>query len=203
MTGSSGTPSSDSSANNAKAPEKGGVRKSRASKAGDWQEKTRKAWEQTAGRADRRAQPGRSARRSAPGRGSGRRRSGAMTGSSGTPSSDSSANNAKAPEKGGVRKSRASKAGDWQEKTRKAWEQTAGRADRRAQPGRSARRSAPGRRPEAGGVEPGAERPSWPGAVQDEPRRGADGTSAGSFSAAPAWRRLRCHRHVPLIHIKP
>ena len=31
---------------NAKAPEKGGARKSRAAKAGDWLEKTRKAWEQ-------------------------------------------------------------------------------------------------------------------------------------------------------------
>ena len=47
------------------------------------------------------------------------------------------------------------------------------RADRRPQPGRSAGRSAPGGRPEAGGgVEPGAERPSWPGAVQDDPGRG-------------------------------
>ena len=45
MTGSSGTPSSGSSRHNAKAPEKGGTGKSRASKAGDWLEKTRKAWE--------------------------------------------------------------------------------------------------------------------------------------------------------------
>ena len=36
--------------------------------------------------------------------------------------------NAKAPEKGGARKSRAAKAGDWLEKTREAWEQTANRA---------------------------------------------------------------------------
>ena len=36
--------------------------------------------------------------------------------------------NAKAPEKGGARKSRAAKAGDWLEKTRQAWEQTANRA---------------------------------------------------------------------------
>ena len=58
-----------------------------------------------------------------------------------------------------------------------------GRADRRAQPGRSARRSVPGRGPGAGGgVEPGAERPSWPGAVQDEPGRGA-----GDI-ARDAWR---------------
>ena len=40
--------------------------------------------------------------------------------------------NAKAPEKGGARKSRAAKAGDWLEKTRKAWEQTANRALERA-----------------------------------------------------------------------
>ena len=40
--------------------------------------------------------------------------------------------NAKAPEKGGARKSRAAKAGDWLEKTRKAWEQTANRALKRA-----------------------------------------------------------------------
>ena len=36
--------------------------------------------------------------------------------------------NAKVPEKGGARKSRAAKAGDWLEKTREAWEQTANRA---------------------------------------------------------------------------
>ena len=40
--------------------------------------------------------------------------------------------NAKAPEKGGARKSRAAKAGDWLEKTRQAWEQTANRALERA-----------------------------------------------------------------------
>ena len=36
--------------------------------------------------------------------------------------------NAKAPEQGGARKSRASKAGDWLDKTRTAWERTANRA---------------------------------------------------------------------------
>ena len=36
--------------------------------------------------------------------------------------------NAKAPEKGGAWKSRAAKAGDWLDKTREAWEQTANRA---------------------------------------------------------------------------
>ena len=36
--------------------------------------------------------------------------------------------NAKEPEKGGARKSRAAKAGDWLDKTREAWEQTANRA---------------------------------------------------------------------------
>ena len=45
--------------------------------------------------------------------------------------------NAKAPEKGGARKSRAAKAGDWLEKTRQAWEQTANRALEQA--GREAR----------------------------------------------------------------
>ena len=40
--------------------------------------------------------------------------------------------NAKVPEKGGARKSRAAKAGDWLEQTRKAWEQTANRALERA-----------------------------------------------------------------------
>ena len=40
--------------------------------------------------------------------------------------------NRQAPEKGGARKSRAAKAGDWLEKTRKAWEQTANRALERA-----------------------------------------------------------------------
>ena len=40
--------------------------------------------------------------------------------------------NAKAPKKGGARKSRAAKAGDWLEQTRKAWEQTANRALERA-----------------------------------------------------------------------
>ena len=36
--------------------------------------------------------------------------------------------NGKAPEKGGARKSRAAKAGDWLQQTREAWEQTANRA---------------------------------------------------------------------------
>ena len=40
--------------------------------------------------------------------------------------------NAKAPEQGGARKSRASKAGDWLDKTRTAWERTANRALERA-----------------------------------------------------------------------
>ena len=40
--------------------------------------------------------------------------------------------NGKAPETGGARKSRAAKAGDWLEKTRKAWEQTANQALERA-----------------------------------------------------------------------
>ena len=40
--------------------------------------------------------------------------------------------NAKTPEQGGVRKSRAAKAGDWLDKTRTAWERTANRALERA-----------------------------------------------------------------------
>ena len=116
--------------------------------------------------------------------------------------------NAKAPEKGGARKSRAAKAGDWLEKTRKAWEQTANRALERAgraeridgaQPGRSAGRSAPGRRPEAGGgVEPGAERPSWPGAVQDDPGRGVgDGPTGGARRAEERGGPERAGRRQP------
>ena len=45
--------------------------------------------------------------------------------------------NAKEPEKGGARKSRAAKAGDWLDTTRQAWEQTANRALEQA--GREAR----------------------------------------------------------------
>ena len=74
-----------------------------------------------------------------------------------------------------------------------------GRADRRAQPGRSAGRSAPGRRPEAGGgVEPGAERPSWPGAVQDEPGRGVgDGPTGGARRAEERGGPERAGRRQP------
>ena len=55
-----------------------------------------------------------------------------MTGSSGTPSSGSGATTGRPRRRGGARKSRAAKAGDWLEKTRKAWEQTANRALERA-----------------------------------------------------------------------
>ena len=73
------------------------------------------------------------------------------------------------------------------------------RADRRAQPGRSARRSTPGRGPEAGGgVEPGAERPSWPGAVQDEPGRGVgDGEAGGARRAEERGGPERAGRRQP------
>ena len=58
--------------------------------------------------------------------------------------------NAKAPEKGGARKSRAAKAGDWLDKTREAWEQTANRALERAGHGEQIdRRSLADRREEA------------------------------------------------------
>ena len=58
--------------------------------------------------------------------------------------------NAKAPEKGGARKSRAAKAGDWLEKTREEWEQTANQALERAGRGEQIdRRSLADRREEA------------------------------------------------------
>ena len=58
--------------------------------------------------------------------------------------------NAKAPEKGGARKSRAGKAGDWLDKTREAWEREANRALGRAGHGeRIDRRSLAERRDEA------------------------------------------------------
>ena len=58
--------------------------------------------------------------------------------------------NAKEPEKGGARKSRAAKAGDWLDKTREEWEQTANRALERAGHGEQIdRRSLAERREEA------------------------------------------------------
>ena len=58
--------------------------------------------------------------------------------------------NAQEPEKGGARKSRAAKAGDWLDKTREAWEQTANRALERAGRGEQIdRRSLADRREEA------------------------------------------------------
>ena len=58
--------------------------------------------------------------------------------------------NAKAPEKGGARKSRAAKAGDWLDKTREEWEQTVNRALERAGHGEQIdRRSLAERREEA------------------------------------------------------
>ena len=58
--------------------------------------------------------------------------------------------NRKAPEKGGARKSRAAKAGDWLEKTRKSWEREANRALARAGIGEQIdRRSLAERRDEA------------------------------------------------------
>ena len=60
-----------------------------------------------------------------------------------------------------------------------------GRADRRAQLGRAAGRGVSSRRPGAGGsVEPGAKRPSWPGAIQGDPGRGiGDGPTGGARGA--------------------
>ena len=58
--------------------------------------------------------------------------------------------NAKAPEKGGARKSRAAKAGDWLNKTREAWEREANRAlERAGHEERIDRRSLAERRDEA------------------------------------------------------
>ena len=58
--------------------------------------------------------------------------------------------NAKEPEKGGARKSREAKAGDWLDKTREAWEQTANRALEQAGHGEQIdRRSLADRREEA------------------------------------------------------
>ena len=90
--------------------------------------------------------------------------------------------NPTAPERGGARKSRAAKAGDWLDTTRQAWEQAANRALEQAgraeridgrSLARSARRGPPRGRHRAGGrTEPGAERPPRPGAVSGGPRRG-------------------------------
>ena len=57
-----------------------------------------------------------------------------------------------------------------------------GRADRRAQPGRPTGRGGAIRRPgTGGGLQPGAECSSWPGAVQDDPGRGVgDGPTSGA-----------------------
>ena len=55
-----------------------------------------------------------------------------MTGSSVAPSSGSSATTRRPRRRAGARKSRGAKAGDWLEKTREAWEQTANRALERA-----------------------------------------------------------------------
>ena len=60
-----------------------------------------------------------------------------MTGLSAAPAQWFTRYNAKEPEKGGARKSRAAKAGDWLASTRQAWEQTANRALEQA--GREAR----------------------------------------------------------------
>ena len=55
MTGSSAAGSSGSSATTRRPRRRGGARKSRAAKAGDWLDKTREAWEQTANLALERA----------------------------------------------------------------------------------------------------------------------------------------------------
>ena len=91
--------------------------------------------------------------------------------------------NGKAPETGGARKSRASKAGDWLDKTRKAWEQTANRALERA--GRAERidgRSLAERRDEAyrsGDLERAAELSREPN-VHLGPSRHREGSGAAA-----------------------
>ena len=89
--------------------------------------------------------------------------------------------NGKAPETGGARKSRAAKSGDWLEKTRKAWEQTANRSLERA--GRAERidgRSLAERRDEAyrsGDLERAAELSREPN-VHLGPSRHREGSGA-------------------------
>ena len=113
--------------------------------------------------------------------------------------------NPTAPERGGARKSRAAKAGDWLDKTRQAWEQTANRALEQA--GRAERidgRSLPDRRDaahregdleRAGRAEPGAERPPRPGAVSGGPGQGVgDGRPGGGRGAADRHRPGRAGR---------
>ena len=96
--------------------------------------------------------------------------------------------NAKAPEKGGARKSRAAKAGDWLEKTRKAWEQEANRALERAGRGeRIDHRSLAERRDEAyrdGDLERAAQLSREPN-VHLGPERYR--TSRGASSGGARW----------------
>ena len=112
--------------------------------------------------------------------------------------------NPTAPARGGARKSRAAKAGDWLDTTRQAWEQTANRAleqagraeriDGRSLPDR--RDAAPRGRPGAGGrAEPGAERPPRPWAVSEGPGQGVgDGRPGGGRGAADRHRPGRAGR---------
>ena len=113
--------------------------------------------------------------------------------------------NPTAPERGGARKSRAAKAGDWLDTTRQAWEQTANRA--LAQAGLAERidgRSLPDRRDAAhreGDLERaaelslGAERPPRPWAVSEGPGQGVgDGRPGGGRGAADRHRPGRAGR---------
>ena len=120
--------------------------------------------------------------------------------------------NAKEPEKGGARKSRAAVPRAWLEQTREAWEQEANGALRRAgpggayrspQPGRAAGRGVSIRRPGAGGgVEPGAECSSRPAGVRNVtgrdglvcPAEGRAGGEGESGPSAGAERRVRADR---------
>ena len=106
--------------------------------------------------------------------------------------------NAQEPEKGGARKSRAAKAGDWLDRTREEWEQTANRALERAGRGEQIdRRSLADRREEAyraGDLERAAELSREPN-VHLGPegyrtlRGGASGTQTAGRSSA--W-KSRC-----------
>ena len=113
--------------------------------------------------------------------------------------------NPTAPERGGARKSRAAKAGDWLDKTRQAWEQTAnlaleqaGRAERidgRSLPDRRDAAHREGDLERAAELSRGAERPPRPWAVSEGPwQGGGDGRPGEGRGAADRHRPGRARR---------
>ena len=112
-----------------------------------------------------------------------------MTGSRAARSNGSSGTTPRPRRSGGARKSRAAKAGDWLDKTRQAWEQTANRALEQA--GRAERidgRSLPDRRDAAhreGDLERAAELSREPN-VHLGPERYLEGRGGASATAAKA-----------------